>query len=66
MPGKDGKGPAGGGKPGRGGQGMGGGRGMGAGGECVCPQCGEVAPHRPGVPCTSVQCPKCGSQMIRK
>jgi len=35
-------------------------------GECVCPQCGMAVPHQKGLPCSSVQCPSCGSKMIRK
>lgn len=57
------------------GRGMGGGRGMGWGrgrgrgwgppSVCVCPSCGATVPHTPGVPCRSVQCPKCGMVMMR-
>jgi len=46
--------------------GCGGQRGGGSCGECVCPQCNEIVPHQPGVPCQSTQCPKCGAAMIRK
>ena len=68
MPKGDGTGPGGKG-PGTG-RGMGGGalgRGMGAGtgGQCVCPACGEKAPHQRGVPCNTLNCPKCGSPMTR-
>jgi hypothetical protein len=77
MPRGDGQGPPGGGGRGTGrgrGQGMGPGRGRmggtrpGAGpsGECVCPQCGATIPHQVGVPCYQVQCPKCGTAMVRK
>lgn len=73
MPGKDGTGPMGQGPiMGRGrGMGRGGGRrsggrlGAGPAGYCVCPACGTKIPHQPGVPCTSVNCPKCGTTMIR-
>ena len=77
MPGRDGTGPAGtGGGMGRG-QGRGGGvRGLRQGGGrtagpfpngfCVCPQCGEKVPKQPGKPCTTVQCPQCGSLMVRE
>ncbi len=37
----------------------------GPGGECVCPACGERAPHTSGQPCAQVQCPKCGAAMTR-
>lgn len=70
MPGRDGRGPVGNGPIGSGGvgrrDGRGGGLGPGPSGECVCPQCGEIIPHRPGFPCTSVKCPKCQNLMIRK
>ncbi|AOY59880.1 MULTISPECIES: NifB/NifX family molybdenum-iron cluster-binding protein [Desulfococcus] len=47
------------------GMGRGGGRGLGPGGACVCPGCGETAPHQPGVPCFDMRCPKCGGAMTR-
>jgi len=78
MPGGDGTGPSGGG-PGTGrgmgrGMGRGGGRGRmggnrpGAGpsGDCVCPSCKLCVPHKVGVPCYSMVCPKCGTKMIRE
>jgi predicted DNA-binding protein (UPF0251 family) len=37
----------------------------GPGGTCVCPKCKTKVPHRVGVPCYQVKCPKCGTQMIR-
>jgi predicted Fe-Mo cluster-binding NifX family protein len=43
----------------------GGGFGAGPGGDCVCPACGERAPHQPGIPCFEANCPKCGAAMIR-
>ncbi len=74
MPGGDRTGPFGQ-DPGQAGRGMGrgGGRGRlngnrpGAGprGNCVCPQCGAKVPHQVGVPCYSVNCPKCQTKMIR-
>lgn len=57
--------------PGRGlGRGQGRGRqpsgfGLGPGGYCVCPSCGEKAPHQRGIPCYEQKCPKCGAAMTR-
>jgi len=47
------------------GMGRGGGRGLGPAGACVCPTCGETAPHQPGIPCFDMRCPKCGGAMTR-
>ncbi len=41
-------------------------QGAGPEGECVCPSCGTVALHEPGVPCTDIKCPRCGTMMVRK
>jgi len=72
MPFGKGKGPRGQG-PGRGtGRGSGQGRmgrirpSAGPGGYCICPDCGERIVHQVGVPCYSVNCPKCGAQMVRE
>jgi hypothetical protein len=75
MPRGDGTGPkgagpmTGGGGMGRGtgagGRGRMGGRGLGPEGECLCPQCGERAPHERGIPCYEQKCPKCGTAMVR-
>ncbi len=74
MPFGDGTGPRGQG-PGTGrglGRGSGRGRfagnrpGAGPGGYCVCPSCGLRVEHKAGVPCVSVECPKCGTKMIRE
>lgn len=68
MPNKDGTGPFGKGPitgRGIGRQGKMGGMRSGPGGYCVCPKCGEKIAHTPGIPCTSVKCPKCGTFMIR-
>ena len=68
MPRGDGTGPLGQG-PGMGrGMGRGGGNqsGAGPGGNCVCPNCGERAPHQQGAPCYEVNCPKCGTKMQRE
>ena len=73
MPGGDGRGPLGQ-DPGRGkgmGRSGGGGRmggnrpGAGPGGSCVCPSCGMKVSHQAGVPCYSVNCPKCGTKTVR-
>jgi len=46
---------------------MGGNRpGAGPGGFCICPNCGAKVPHQAGVPCYSVNCPKCGTRMVRE
>ena len=74
MPGGDGTGPFGQG-PGAGkGMRRGGGRGRmggnrpgsGLGGDCVCPNCGQRVHHQRGVPCYSVNCPKCGTKMAKE
>ena len=70
MPRGDGTGPPGGGGPGTG---RGGGRGRmegtraGAGpaGSCVCPNCGHSVPHQVGTPCYNINCPQCGTKMVR-
>ncbi len=41
------------------------GNGIGIGGECVCLNCGERIPHQQGIPCNTVNCPKCGNKMTR-
>lgn len=40
--------------------------GAGPGGNCICPACGTKVPHAAGVPCASMNCPKCGARMIRE
>ena len=72
MPRGDGTGPRGQG-PGTGrgggrnaGQDRRGGGGIGVGGNCVCPSCGTIVSHQVGVPCSSINCPKCRTTMIRK
>lgn len=42
-----------------------GGFGGGPPAECVCPSCGEKAPHVPGTRCRQIHCPKCGTPMVR-
>ena len=66
MPGRNGTGPSGQGPITGGGQRRAAWGGIGPGGNCVCPSCGEKVSHKPGTPCTSVKCPECGAQMIRK
>jgi len=39
--------------------------GAGPGGECLCPTCGARIPHKRGIPCYNVNCPKCGGKMAR-
>lgn len=35
-------------------------------GFCVCPRCGLMVSHQPGIPCRSMVCSSCGSSMIRE
>jgi len=63
MPRGDGTGPSGEGM--RTGKSMGQRSGRGPGGYCVCPACNVQVPHQPGTPCTLVECPKCGTKMVR-
>ena len=41
-------------------------KGQGIGGNCVCPKCGYKILHRRGVPCSTLQCPKCKVNLERK
>jgi hypothetical protein len=50
----------------RGGRMRGNNPGAGPGGNCICPKCNEQVAHRFGEPCYTVNCPKCGTQMIRE
>jgi len=48
------------------GRGLGGGPfAAGPGGNCICPGCGYSMQHLLGKPCNQLQCPKCGTNMIR-
>ena len=49
-----------------GGQGRRDGSGAGLSNSCICPDCGEKAPHQRGIPCFEQKCPKCGKTMIRE
>ena len=42
------------------------GSGAGPDGKCVCPNCDNLVPHKTGVPCNQMKCPKCGTTMTRK
>jgi hypothetical protein len=63
MPGNDRTGPVVG--SGRGGRGRMLGGGPGGPRECTCPNCKLSAPHKRGVPCNEVLCPKCHKPMTR-
>lgn len=39
--------------------------GAGPGGFCICPNCKVKIPHKAGIPCYSVNCPQCGTPMVR-
>lgn len=41
-------------------------RAAGAAGDCQCPQCGHVQPHKRGEPCGQKPCPRCGAMMTRQ
>lgn len=34
--------------------------------QCICPQCGKIQLHTPGIPCRNCICPDCNIQMFRK
>lgn len=64
---------------GQGGRGQGQGRGQGGGGRgggtkpgsgpvgnCLCPNCGHKVAHQPGQRCIDLNCPKCGTRMVRE
>ena len=64
MPGGDRTGPMGQGR----GLGRGSSSGFSGGSEefCVCPSCGEKISHQRGFPCNNMNCPKCGTNMVRQ
>ena len=43
-----------------------GGKALGPSGECFCINCGTTVPHKAGIPCYKMKCPKCGSFMTRR
>ncbi|HPS58620.1 MAG TPA: 4Fe-4S binding protein [Spirochaetota bacterium] len=49
-----------------GGCGSGGGTGGNTAGECYCPLCGRVFPHKAGIPCSGSVCSVCGVSLVRK
>jgi predicted Fe-Mo cluster-binding NifX family protein len=61
-----GRGGQAGGRRGRAGGRMGGPKAAGPAGACVCAKCGHREPHARGIPCSHMQCPKCGGIMTRE
>jgi len=41
-------------------------KGGGPGGYCVCPKCGYKIPHQRGIPCSTLECPKCKINLVRE
>ena len=41
-------------------------RGGGPGGYCACQKCGYKIPHERGVPCSTLECPRCKTKLVRK
>jgi len=41
-------------------------KGGGPGGYCVCPQCGYKISHERGIPCSTLLCPKCKINLVRR
>jgi divalent metal cation (Fe/Co/Zn/Cd) transporter len=39
--------------------------GEGPGGFCVCPSCGYKSEHKKGVPCSTLKCPNCKTELVR-
>ena len=42
------------------------GRGRGPGGYCACQKCGYKIPHERGVPCSTLECPRCKINLVRE
>ena len=40
--------------------------GEGPGGYCACQKCGYKIPHARGVPCSTLECPKCKINLVRE
>lgn len=40
--------------------------GKGPDGKCICPKCGYNIPHKRGIPCSTLKCPKCNLNLERK
>ena len=34
--------------------------------DCVCVKCGTKIVHQRGITCRSLDCPKCGTQLVRE
>ncbi len=41
-------------------------KGQGPSGFCVCEECGYREPHQRGIPCSKIECPKCGKKLKRE
>ena len=41
-------------------------KGKGPEGDCVCPKCGYKQKHERGVPCSTIKCPKCKTNLARE
>ncbi len=50
----------------RSGEGAGTKPGSGPDGNCVCPDCGHKIKHEVGKRCMDIQCPECGTAMVRE
>ena len=41
-------------------------QGKGPEGYCICPNCGYKTKHQRGIPCSTIKCPKCNTNLIRE